>query len=53
MPKLFIVTVNLNNKAGLQKTMESVFAQTFTDYEYIIIDVRSTDIYIKVNKIVA
>lgn len=43
MPKLTIITINLNNKAGLQKTMESVFAQNFTDYEYIIIDAGSTD----------
>jgi glycosyltransferase involved in cell wall biosynthesis len=43
MPKLSIITVNLNNLTGLQKTMESVFAQTFTDYEYIIIDGGSTD----------
>jgi glycosyltransferase involved in cell wall biosynthesis len=43
MPKLSIITINLNNKEGLQKTMESVFSQTFTDYEYIIIDGRSTD----------
>jgi len=43
MPKLSIVTINLNNKAGLQKTIESVFTQTFTDYEYIIIDGGSTD----------
>ena len=43
MPKLSIITINLNNAAGLQKTMESVFAQTFTDYEYIIIDGGSTD----------
>ncbi len=41
--KLSIITVNLNNATGLQKTMESVFAQTFTDYEYIIIDGGSTD----------
>jgi glycosyltransferase involved in cell wall biosynthesis len=41
--KLSIITVNLNNAAGLQKTMESVFSQTFTDYEYIIIDGGSTD----------
>jgi len=41
--KLSIITVNLNNAAGLQKTMESVFCQTFTDYEYIIIDGGSTD----------
>lgn len=43
MPKLSIITINLNNLQGLQKTMESVFAQTFTDYEYIIIDGGSTD----------
>jgi glycosyltransferase involved in cell wall biosynthesis len=43
LPKLSIITVNLNNAAGLQKTMESVFFQTFTDYEYIIIDGGSTD----------
>ena len=43
MPKLSIITINLNNGAGLQKTMESVFAQTFKDYEYIIIDGGSTD----------
>jgi glycosyltransferase involved in cell wall biosynthesis len=43
MPKLSIITVNLNNAFGLQKTMESVFRQTFTDYEYIIIDGGSID----------
>lgn len=43
MPKLSIITVNLNNKTGLQRTIESVFPQTFTDYEYIIIDGGSTD----------
>ncbi len=43
LPKLSIITVNLNNVIGLQKTMESVFAQTFHNYEYIIIDGDSTD----------
>jgi len=43
MPQLSIITVNLNNLAGLQKTMQSVFEQTFSDYEYIIIDGGSTD----------
>jgi glycosyltransferase involved in cell wall biosynthesis len=43
MPKLSIITINLNNASGLQRTMQSVFAQTFTDYEYIIIDGGSTD----------
>ncbi len=43
MPKLSIITINYNNLTGLQKTMQSVFEQTFTDYEYIIIDGGSTD----------
>ena len=41
--KLSIITVNLNNAAGLKRTIESVITQTFTDYEYIIIDGGSTD----------
>ncbi|RZK12549.1 MAG: glycosyltransferase [Flavobacterium sp.] len=43
MPKLSVVTVNLNNAAGLRKTMQSVFSQTFSDREYIIIDGGSID----------
>jgi len=42
-PKLSIITVCYNNRNGLQKTMKSVVCQTFTDYEYIIIDGGSTD----------
>ncbi|MDR0864916.1 MAG: glycosyltransferase, partial [Candidatus Symbiothrix sp.] len=41
--KLSIITINLNNAEGLQRTIESVVSQTFTDYEYIIIDGGSTD----------
>ena len=41
--KLSIITINLNNAAGLQKTIESVVSQTFADYEYIVIDGGSTD----------
>jgi glycosyltransferase involved in cell wall biosynthesis len=41
--KLSIITVNLNNAEGLRKTIESVVIQTFTDFEYIIIDGGSTD----------
>ncbi|GHT05541.1 glycosyl transferase [Bacteroidia bacterium] len=41
--KLSIITVNLNNAAGLEKTIQSVVCQEFTDYEYIIIDGNSTD----------
>ena len=42
-PKLSIITINLNNASGLCKTIESVVNQTFTDYEYLIIDGGSTD----------
>jgi len=41
--KLSIITINRNNAEGLRKTIESVVSQTFTDYEYIIIDGASTD----------
>jgi glycosyltransferase involved in cell wall biosynthesis len=40
---LTIITINYNNKSGLQKTMQSVFEQTYNDIEYIIIDGKSTD----------
>lgn len=40
--KLSIITINLNDKAGLQKTIDSVVSQTFTDYEFIIIDGKFT-----------
>ena len=43
MPKLSIITINYNNLEGLKKTFESVFAQTFQDFEYIVIDGGSTD----------
>ncbi len=41
--KLSIVTINYNNLSGLQKTIDSVFQQSFKDYEWIIIDGGSTD----------
>lgn len=41
--KLSIITINYNNKAGLQKTLESVLAQTCRDFEWIVIDGGSTD----------
>lgn len=42
-PRLSIITINLNNAQGLKKTMESVFAQTSDDFEYIVVDGGSTD----------
>lgn len=40
---LSIITINYNNCSGLKKTIESVICQTFTDYEWIVIDGGSTD----------
>lgn len=41
--KLSIITINYNNDAGLQRTLDSVANQTYTDFEHIIIDGASTD----------
>lgn len=41
--KCSIVTINRNNAAGLEKTMQSVVSQTFKDIEFIVIDGASTD----------
>ena len=38
-----IITINYNNKEGLEHTIKSVINQTFKNYEYIIIDGGSTD----------
>lgn len=41
--KLSIITINFNNKDGLQKTIDSVVNQTWHDFEWIVIDGGSTD----------
>lgn len=41
--KLSIVTINYNNCAGLQKTINSIVAQTWRDFEWIVIDGGSND----------
>ena len=41
--KYSIITINYNNADGLRRTIESVVNQTYTDYEYLIIDGGSTD----------
>ncbi len=38
-----IITINRNNAAGLENTLQSVAAQTYKEFEYIIIDGASTD----------
>jgi glycosyltransferase involved in cell wall biosynthesis len=41
--KISIITINLNNKNGLYKTIESVLDQSFSQIEFLIIDGESTD----------
>lgn len=48
--KLSIITINRNNAAGLEKTMQSVAAQTFKEFEYIVVDGASTDDSVEVIK---
>jgi glycosyltransferase involved in cell wall biosynthesis len=43
MLKLSVITINLNNLPGLNRTMDSVFQQSWKDFEYIIMDGGSTD----------
>lgn len=41
--KLSIITVNYNNRQGLQRTIDSVICQTWKDFEWIVIDGGSND----------
>lgn len=41
--KLSIITINYNNCNGLKRTIDSVVSQTFSDYEWIVIDGGSND----------
>lgn len=43
MPLVSIITINYNNAAALEKTIESVMNQGFDDKEYIVIDGGSND----------
>lgn len=40
---LSIITINLNDQTGLEKTITSVISQSFKNYEFIIIDGKSID----------
>jgi len=42
-PRVSIITVNLNDFAGLEKTIQSVISQTHRDYEFSVIDGGSDD----------
>ena len=45
-----IITINYNNKEGLERTIKSTAKQTFKNFEYIVIDVGSTDGSVEVIK---
>jgi glycosyltransferase involved in cell wall biosynthesis len=42
-PLISVITINFNDRVGLERTFESVFNQTFQDFEYIVIDGGSND----------
>lgn len=48
--RLSVITINFNNKKGLEKTIGSVIEQSYKEIEYIIIDGASTDGSVKVIK---
>ena len=41
--RISVITINFNNAVGLKKTIESVAAQTYREYEHIIVDGNSTN----------
>ena len=41
--KISIITINFNNLSGLKKTLSSVLTQSYSNIEFIIIDVLSSD----------
>lgn len=43
MPLISVITITYNAASTLPRTLESVAAQSFTDFEYLIIDGASTD----------
>lgn len=43
MKKITVITINYNNLQRLRRTIPSVLSQTFTDYEYVVVDGGSTD----------
>ena len=41
--KLSIITINYNNRDGLERTAKSIIEQSFRDFEWIVIDGGSDD----------
>lgn len=48
MPRLSVITINRNDASGLEITLNSIFKQTFRDFESIVIDGASTDHSVKI-----
>ena len=42
-PKISIITINYNNREGLERTFDSVFSQNYTNFELILINDGSND----------
>lgn len=43
MYRIAIITINYNNKRGLEETINSVRNQSCKDFEFIVVDGASTD----------
>lgn len=43
LPKISIITINFNDKVGLERTIQSIVNQSYKEFEYIVIDGDSND----------
>ena len=50
MVKISVITINLNNQAGLESTIKTVVSQDFNNFEFIVVDGFSIDGSIEVIK---
>ena len=42
-PRFSIITITFNSEKTVERTLKSVLAQTYSDFEYIIVDGASKD----------